>query len=56
MIGAAHFKALFEPEGVVVAGASTHPGKFGFVSLHNLLRAGYSGRVYATNLAGETVL
>ena len=27
---------LFNPKGVVVAGASTHPGKFGFVTLHNL--------------------
>jgi acyl-CoA synthetase (NDP forming) len=50
------FRALFEPRGVVVAGASTHPGKFGFVSLHNLLASGYGGRVFATNLAGETVL
>lgn len=50
------FRALFEPRGVVVAGASTHPGKFGFVSLHNLLAAGYEGKVFATNLAGEEVL
>ena len=33
----AQFRALFEPRGVLVAGASTHPGKFGFVSLHNIL-------------------
>ncbi len=51
-----HFEALFEPKGVVVAGASSHPGKFGFVSLHNLLRAGYEGKVFATNLTGERVL
>jgi acyl-CoA synthetase (NDP forming) len=50
------FRALFEPRGVVVAGASTHPGKFGFVSLHNLLAAGYQGKVFATNLQGEEVL
>ena len=37
-------------------GASTHPGKFGFVSLHNLLAAGYEGAVFATNLEGEPVL
>lgn len=48
--------ALFEPRGVIVAGASSHPGKFGFVALHNLLAAGYAGRVFATNLEGETVL
>ncbi len=50
------FSALFEPSGVVVAGASTHPGKFGFVSLHNLLVAGFPGRIAATNRDGATVL
>ena len=52
----AQFKALFEPRGVLVTGASTHPGKFGFVSLHNILASGYSGVVYGTNLQGEEVL
>ncbi|MGQ0823862.1 MAG: acetate--CoA ligase family protein [Actinomycetota bacterium] len=50
------FRALFEPRGVVVAGASTHPGKFGFVALHNILAGGYEGRVAATNLEGAPVL
>jgi acetyltransferase len=50
------FRALFEPRGVLVTGASTHPGKFGFVSLHNLLANGYAGKVFGTNLKGETVL
>lgn len=50
------FRALFEPRGVLVAGASTHPGKFGFVSLHNVLAAGYRGAVFGTNLQGEEVL
>ena len=50
------FRALFEPRGVIVAGASTHPGKFGFVTLHNLLAAGYRGRVLATNLEATPVL
>ena len=50
------FRALFEPRGVLITGASTHPGKFGFVSLHNLLAAGYAGGVYATNLHGDEVL
>ena len=52
----AQFRALFEPKGVLVTGASTHPGKFGFVSLHNLLASGYAGGVYGTNLKGEEVL
>lgn len=50
------FRALFEPRGVVVTGASTHPGKFGFVSLHNILASGYAGAVHGTNLSGEEVL
>lgn len=50
------FRALFDPAGVVIAGASTHPGKFGFVSLHNLLSGGYRGRVFATNRDGAEVL
>ena len=50
------FRALFEPRGVLVAGASTHPGKFGFVSLHNILACGYGGKVFATNREGSEVL
>ncbi|MGH8977920.1 MAG: acetate--CoA ligase family protein [Acidimicrobiia bacterium] len=50
------FRALFDPRGVVVAGASTHPGKFGFVALHNILAAGFTGAVAATNLDAVPVL
>lgn len=50
------FRALFEPKGVLVTGASTHPGKFGFVSLHNILASGFAGGVFGTNLQGEEVL
>jgi len=53
---AEQFRALFEPKGVVVAGASSHPGKFGFVSLHNILTSGYEGAVFATNREGAEVL
>jgi acyl-CoA synthetase (NDP forming) len=51
-----HFRALFDPRGIIVAGASTHPGKFGFVALHNLLACGYRGSVFATNREGVDVL
>ncbi len=50
------FRALFDPRGVVVAGASSHPGKFGFVALHNILSQGYAGPVFATNREGGTIL
>lgn len=47
---------LFNPRGVVVVGASSHPGKFGFVSIHNILANGYRGRLYGLNQSGEQVL
>jgi acetyltransferase len=50
------FRSLFEPRGVIVAGASAHPGKFGFVALHNILTCGYRGAVAATNLEATPVL
>ena len=51
-----HFEALFNPRGVVIVGASSPPGTFGFVSLHNLLANNYEGKIFATNLSGEEVL
>jgi len=56
MPGPGHYQALFDPRGIVVAGASTHPGKFGFVALHNILAAGYRGAIFATNRDGSDVL
>jgi acetyltransferase len=50
------FRPLFHPRGIAVAGASTHPGKFGFVALHNLLRFGYEGEVFPLNREGLEVL
>lgn len=50
------FSALFDPRGIIVAGASTHPGKFGFVVLHNIVTCGYEGEIFATNRDGAEVL
>ena len=50
------FRPLFHPRGVIVAGASNHPGKFGFVALHNLLRFGFPGPVHPVNREGGEVL
>lgn len=47
---------LFAPRGVVVVGASSHPGKFGFVALHNIRAAGFPGAVFATNRDGGEML
>src|SRR5688500_16775755 len=55
-VPAGGFPALFEPRGVLVAGVSTHPGKFGFLSLHNILASGYGGAVYGSSRdAGEVL-
>lgn len=53
---AERFRALFEPRGIVVAGAASHPGKFGFVAYHNIRSEGFGGSLFGTNLAGEDVL
>ncbi|HZR84726.1 MAG TPA: CoA-binding protein [Candidatus Binatia bacterium] len=50
------FRPLFEPAGIVVAGVSSHPGKFGFVAAHNILSHGYAGPVFLTNRDGSEVL
>ncbi|MCP4007531.1 MAG: hypothetical protein GY725_25405 [bacterium] len=51
-----HWQALFEPGGIVVAGATSHPGKFGFSVYHNLKAMGFAGELYGTNLSAEPVL
>jgi acetyltransferase len=50
------FRPLFHPRGIVVAGASTHPGKFGFVTFHNLLRFGYDGEIFPIHREGAPIL
>jgi len=50
------FRPLFHPRGIAIAGVSTHPGKFGFVAFHNLLRFGYEGELFPLNREGKEVL
>lgn len=50
------FRALFDPRGVIVAGVSSHPGKFGFVAAHNILSHDYPHPVFMTNRDGADVL
>jgi acetyltransferase len=52
----ARFQPLFHPRGIIVAGASSHPGKFGFVAFHNLLRFGFRGALHAVNREGAEIL
>ena len=51
-----HLRPLFHPRGIAIAGASSHPGKFGFSTFHNLLRFGYEGELFPINREGGEVL
>ncbi len=46
------FRPLFYPRGIIVTGVSQHPGKFGTVTLHNLLSRGYQGEIFPINRDG----
>jgi len=50
------FRPLFHPRGIVVAGVASHPGKFGFVTFHNLLRCGYAGALHGVKPDAAPVL
>ncbi len=50
------FRPLFHPRGIIVAGVAGHPGKFGFVTLHNLKRFGYGGDLFPVKPDGAEVL
>ncbi len=50
------FRPLFHPRGVVVSGVSTHPGKWGFLFLHHLIRFGYERKIFPINRDGAEVL
>ncbi|HVW31670.1 MAG TPA: CoA-binding protein, partial [Acidimicrobiia bacterium] len=47
---------LFDPRGIIVVGVSSHPAKFGFVALHNILAEGYAGPVFPVNRDGGEIL
>jgi acyl-CoA synthetase (NDP forming) len=50
------FRPLFHPRGVVISGVSAHPGKWGFLFLHHILRFGYAGKIFPINRDGVEVL
>ena len=49
-------RPLFYPKGIILTGVSSHPGKFGAVTYHNLVRFGYEGALYPINRDGAEVL
>ena len=50
-----HMEAFLNARSVAVIGASNKPG-LGKAVIHNLLRDGFKGNVYAVNMRGEAVL
>jgi acyl-CoA synthetase (NDP forming) len=49
-------KYFFTPESVAVVGASRQPGKGGYNIIENLLRLGYTGKIYPVNPRAESIL
>jgi acyl-CoA synthetase (NDP forming) len=49
-------RPFFEPEGVVIIGASRSAGKGGYNAIENLLRLGYKGNIYPVNPHAEAIL
>jgi len=47
---------LFNPKTIAMIGASSVPGKWGFMVLLNILKGGYAGTVYPVNPKGESIL
>lgn len=47
---------LFNPRGVAVIGASTNPGKIGYRIVENMVKSGYTGRIYPINPKGGEIL
>ncbi|MCX8173414.1 MAG: acetate--CoA ligase family protein [Thermoplasmata archaeon] len=48
--------SLFEPKSVAIVGASHEPSKIGYKILENVIRGGYSGKVYPVNPKGGEIL
>lgn len=48
--------AIFRPKSVAVIGASSTPGKVGYVLANNLLKSGYDAPIYLVNVKGGEIL
>ncbi len=55
MAGPLALDALFRPRSIAVIGASRTPGKLGHAVVRNLVRGGFSGRVFPINPAGGAI-
>jgi len=48
--------SLFNPDTIAMIGASPTPGKWGYLILLNMLKAGFTGRIYPVNPKAESIL
>jgi acyl-CoA synthetase (NDP forming) len=49
-------RSFFEPDGVMIVGASRTEGRPGYCAVENLVRLGYSGRIYPVNPEADEIL
>jgi len=49
-------RSFFEPDGVVIIGASRTEGRPGYCAVENLVRLGYRGRIYPVNPEADEIL
>ena len=45
----------FAPKSVAIIGASANPAKYGYQIIENLLKGGFTGRIYPVNPRGEAI-
>jgi acyl-CoA synthetase (NDP forming) len=50
------FHALFNARSIALLGASKDPGKWGFTMLNNLIKDGFSERIYPVNPKEDEIL
>jgi acetyltransferase len=48
--------AIFKPNSVAIIGASSTPGKVGYVLANNLIKSGYNKPIYLVNISGGEIL
>jgi acyl-CoA synthetase (NDP forming) len=51
----ASLDTFFNPKSVAVIGASTTPGKLGYVAVENLIQLGYPGKIYPINPKADQI-
>ncbi len=50
-----NLSALFAPRSIAVVGASQHSGKIGNILTHNLIRAGFPGKIFPINPHADNI-